>query len=264
MKSFLFITTLTPKQFLTPLRTELFSVYLNALKAQKYKNWNALLIGDEDKLEENIIYLKSDAISKTEKLEAAYKYLLELNIKPDYIIRIDDDDLISPYILESVSKIEFDCYSDLYHSFYDLTTGKTSQLKRDWLPNTVIHKYEHAMVLYGDNNLPLFMHDHSKSWHVFYKGKKLLFAPKKDAVYLRIISPTTITSRMDQANSHSYESLDMEQYANYVKSFGVWTGFSCENFNIFRDVLIKVWEDFSGKKIQIKKRSIFEIFFKRN
>lgn len=144
-KRFLFITPLTPKRLLTPLRILLFEQFLSALHNQTYKNWEALLIGKEDKLDGNIKYVSLKAESKEIKLIFAKEYILNLKDKPDYIIRIDDDDLINPFILDRVSKSDFDCFADSYHSFYDLTSGMISLQKRDWFANTVIHKYQHAM-----------------------------------------------------------------------------------------------------------------------
>src|SRR5688572_29071712 len=122
MKSFLFITPLTPACFLTPLRKELFSLFLDSLKKQTYDNWEALLFGEEERIEGKIKFIKTEAVSKSDKFLVAIDYLRSLNNKPDYVIRIDDDDLISPNVLKHVSQFDFDCYADKYHAFYDLTT----------------------------------------------------------------------------------------------------------------------------------------------
>jgi len=228
MKKFLFITTLTPTQFLSPLRSALFEIYLKALNNQSYSHWEALLIGETEKHHEKIKYIRTDAITKSEKLKIAYDYIINMPVKPDYIIRMDDDDLISPFALEQVVQTEFDSYSDLYHSFYDITSGKISQQKRTWFPNTIIHKYHHAVAEFGEEGLPLFMHDHSKSWHIYYSGKKNLFAHKKHPLYLRIISPT----------NQSLKGMNgIISYEQYIAKYGFW---HYEKFDEYEQYVIEL------------------------
>ena len=260
MKKFLFITTLTPQQFLTPLRASLFDLYLEALKGQSYSNWEAIIIGEVDKKESNFTYIKSDAVSKADKLKVAYEYLIKLEVKPDYIIRLDDDDIISPDVLSKAALLDFDCYSDEYHSYYDITSGNISQQTRHWLPNTIIHKYEHGIAPYGEDKVPLFMHDHSQAWHKYYADKKVVFASKKNPIYLRVISPTTITSKMDPNKANKIESFDKDAYNTYLKTFGKWRYFDCNDFKIYQNDLIKIWEDFSKQKMAPQKKSFFNLF----
>ncbi|CAN5568877.1 hypothetical protein BH10BAC1_BH10BAC1_19720 [soil metagenome] len=260
MKKYLFITTLTPKELLSPLRSELFFLYLAALKGQSYNEWEAILIGEEDRVDGNIKYVKANAVSKSDKLKVAYEYLLTLESKPDYIIRLDDDDIISPLILTDIALANFDCYADKFHLYYDLVSGDISQQERNWLPNTIIHKYEHALAIYGESNLPLFMQDHSQAWHVYYQNKKVLYTPKHKSIYLRIISPTTITSKMNQLKSSSYLDMDMNSYGEYLKTFGKWRYFNANDFKAYQNKLINIWETFSKQKIKLKKKTIFNFF----
>lgn len=258
MKKFLFITALTPGQFLFPLRAALFETYLKTLHNQSHPHWEALLVGEFEKQEGKIKYIKTDAITKSEKLKCAYQYLLKKSIKPDYIIRLDDDDIISPLALERASQLEFDCYSDLYHSFYDLTSGDIAQQKRPWLPNTIIHKYNHAVTEFGRQGLPLFMHDHSKSWHIYYDKKKIVYAPKKYPLYLRIISPTTISSGLHET-LNSPANIDFHTYKEHLLTFGKWKTFDMKDFQIYKNDLINAWETYYGQKIIFRKKN-FLIF----
>jgi hypothetical protein len=262
MKTFLFVTTLTPKKILSPLRRALFELYLESLKKQTYTNWIAILVGEEDRRDGNFIYLNSPADSKSDKLKVAYEYILKMEIKPDFIIRLDDDDLISPFVLERAVSLDFDCYSDRYHSFYDLTSSRTSQQIRNWLPNTVIHKYEHAMAKYGSEDIPLFTQSHNIAWHEYYIDKKVVFASKKETIYLRVISSTTITSKMEAAMAEDIASVDMAAFQKYLNTFGRWSYFACPDFKIHLLALIKVWEDFSKLKIDQKRSSLFDFFKK--
>jgi len=213
---FLFITPLTPSPKINPLRAELHLCYLAALQNQTYPHWQALLIGEEHKSEGRLTYLKCEGVTKTEKLNCAFQYINSMQIKPHYLIRLDDDDLISPFVLERASKKIFDCYADKFHSFYDISNKLTAQQKRPWLANTVIHKTEHAMHPFGEKNLPLFTLDHSLYWHKFYKSRKIKWARKSHPVYLRLLSPTSISANPDN-------KADDEEYMEYLKSFGKWS-----------------------------------------
>lgn len=265
MKKFLFITPLTPTKLLTPLRKMLFQEFIRALNNQKYSNWQALLIGEEEKQEGNIVYAKIKAESKEIKLIFAKEYILNMDVKPDYIVRIDDDDVINPNLLEQLSKQDFDCYADKYHTFYDVVSGKICQSEKGWLANTVIHKLQHALTEIGEDKLALFTCDHSKEWLRYYKDRNLVFAPKNHPVYLRVLSPTTVTSGIHDIKNNSiydrYEEfkskviklknrsdINFSSYSNYLKGFGRWKYKNIDDFNTNTVCLDKVWEEFSGQK----------------
>lgn len=170
---------------------------------------------------------------------------MQLKNKPDFIIRLDDDDIISPDILERVSKENFDCYADEFHTFYDLSSGKICQQKRNWLPNTVIHSFKHAMKIM-ENGKPLFSQDHSEVWLNYYSGKKIIYSPKEHPVYLRIISPTSVSGKKD---------FNSEGYQKYLYSFGKWGNFGLNDFKIYRDDLNKPKEIINKKENFNKKHS---------
>jgi len=257
MKDFVYIIPLTPDSVLTPFRRALREITLRSLLNQTSDNWQAILIGEEEKIDGHLIYIKTNAVEKSEKLMTAFAYLLQLKTKSDFIIRLDDDDIISPFILERVATVEFDCYVDLYHSFYDISSCTISQQKRDWMPNTIIHTFANAMTSYGEKGLPLFAHDHSKSWHLYYTGKRCLFAPKVHPIYLRVISPSTISSGN---NSQHINAIDFQSYKKHLISFGKWKNFNLSDFQPYKDNLINIWENFSGQKINIKNNLFFDLF----
>ncbi len=265
MKQFLFVVPLTPTKLLTPLRRMLFQEFIRALNNQKYSNWQALLIGEEEKQEGNITYAKVKAESKEIKLIFAKEYIINMVIKPDYIIRIDDDDLINPHLLEKLSKMDFDCYADKFHTFYNITSGKICQKEKSWLANTVVHKFEHAMMEIGEDKLPILNCDHSKEWYLYYQNRNLIFAPNNHPVYLRVLSPTTVTcgiynskivtvyekyiefkSKVVKLNKQS--DIDFKRYSNYLKGFGKWKYKKINDFTNCINRLDYVWEEFSGQK----------------
>ena len=68
MKKFLFITALTPARLLNLLRKDLFLLFLSSLERQTYENWEALLIGEEGKKNGKFTFLKTNSVSKEDKL----------------------------------------------------------------------------------------------------------------------------------------------------------------------------------------------------
>lgn len=272
MKSFLFIVPLTPARFLTPLRKELFSLFLSSLKNQTYDNWEAFLFGEEEKTEGKIKFIKTQAITKGDKFLFAIEYIKSLKSPPDYIIRIDDDDLISPNVLTQVSNLDFDCYADKYHAFYDITSGKTSLSKRGWLPNTVIHKFEHVFVqvrksnevLVGNDNFSLLGLDHDVYWANYYQDKKILWSDKDHPVYLRILSPTSITSNIRESPVlNKWDNECQRKFNEYTKGYGPWVYKKLSDFSGYYNHLKLIWTNFSD--ISIKEQlsmSILRDYFK--
>jgi hypothetical protein len=251
MKSFLFIVPLTPSDYLTPLRKELFDLFLAALNGQKYKNWQALLVGEEDRTEGNMVYKKITGRSKEVKLMFAHEYISSLADKPDYIIRIDDDDLISPDVLQYVSDsaVDFDCMADKFHCYYDIVSGKICQVKNTWLPNTVIHKTEHALSKFGRDNIPLMLLDHSKDWMEYYSTKKIAWAEKNAPVYLRVMSPTTGTSNMHTLRLLDFTDAMLSQYESSISRIGKWKHMHIASFDRYINKLKGDWKSISGRDI---------------
>jgi glycosyltransferase involved in cell wall biosynthesis len=253
MKKFLFIVPLTPSDYLTPLRSELFKLFLSALKDQTYAHWQALLLGEEEKTDGNILYKKVPERSKERKLTYAYEYISSLSQKPDYIIRLDDDDLISPDVLERVSATteDFDCYADKYHCYYDVVSGKICQVKNSWLPNTIIHRTEHALAKIAPDNLCLFLLDHSIYWMEYYSKKKIFFENKITPVYLRIMSPTSSSSQMRSLKLNEFSDETLKAYWNNIEKIGHWRYRELDDFIKMMAELRNLWRRVSGRDINI-------------
>lgn len=209
MKSFLYIIPRTPRQLRTPIRNFLWHHTKRALNNQNYENWQALVIDDQDIVEGNIQYIVSTAVRKGEKIQHALKIVEGWEHKPDYVIRLDDDDLVAPNALSLIENKSFDVAVDEFHTFYELRSGFFCQTRRPWFANTIIHKYEHAKAIMPDGR-PLLDQDHARVWHNYYSGKQIHKFPKETPLYLRILSPGTVTSQQD------------DDYLNYVLSFGSW------------------------------------------
>jgi len=225
MKKFLFIVPQSPKRMVTPFRQRLIDISMKSLLEQSSSDWEAIFLGEEERSAGNLHFIRCPVETKEEKLHFVVDYLLAQKSLPEYIIRFDDDDIINTNVLKDVSGKDFDCYADEWHTFYDISTGRISRQKRDWLPNTVIHKTEHALAVYGeyhyvvksDKRRPhLLQNDHSKWWHAYYADRKVEFAPRDSPLYMRILSPTSFT-----ANSEK-EKPDKVSYTEYLSRFGSW------------------------------------------
>ena len=70
---------------------------------------------------------------------------------------------------------------------------------------------------------------------------------------------STITSKMDPYKADKIESFDKDAYDKYLQTFGKWKIFDCNDFKIYQNDLIKIWEDFSKQKLVIQKKSFFLI-----
>jgi hypothetical protein len=246
MKKFMIIVPLTPKRLLTPIREQLFEIFLKNMDRINYEHWEAVLIGDDENDKGKIKYKKIGAESKELKLVYAREYLSSLKVKPDYVLRLDDDDLINPSLFSKLANQDLDCYADKYHVFYDVLSGRLSWQHRIWLANTVVHRYEYAMTEIGESGMTLLQSDHSKAWSEFYSSKKIVYAPKDHPVYVRVLSPVTVTSQthnlstpvhdqyaqLTQRLAH-YDTMSQdenERYQSYLKGFGQWKNKSISDF----------------------------------
>lgn len=260
MNSFLFITHLTPSFKRSPLRQYLYEIYRKSLSAQTYSNWKVLIIGENEKKEGNFFEVALDSYCEKEIRNERIKKLYERsdiinyieNI--DYIIKLDDDDIISPTLLEKIKNLKFDVYYDEYHTFYDTSSGFISQQKRPWIASTCIHKTDHALSKADSNGSSnyylnsLLYQDHSKAWHIYYKDKHKIIANQNSPVYLRVLSPTSITSGVKKFPLSSIDDIDFKLYYKYLKSFGYWEKAATQDFDIFLNDLGNAWINFTNKR----------------
>jgi hypothetical protein len=244
---FCFLIPRTPVKFRTSQRNLLWNFTVKSLLSQKSKEWKAIVIGPSEVVlsaDKRFVFLEHDLMPKGQKIVKAIEYLNYQDTQPEYLIRLDDDDLISEEKLSDLEKeIEkWDCVTDEYHGFAELSLGKISLQKRAWFPNTVLHLYNHAVTkvdVEGKENF-LIAHDHSKVWHKYYQDKKVIYSSKFSPVYLRILSPTSITSG---------KSLE---YHAYLYSFGSWQ-YNLQQLKGFNNlsVLSKKYQDFTRNKVNL-------------
>jgi hypothetical protein len=229
MKDIVFIIPINHSSNITPLRKLLRDNTIHSLNNQTSDNWEALLIGEYDKTEGNIRYIpavSSDPAyekkfrgdpghtDKHFKIDVAMEFIAKEQRKPKYVIRLDDDDLISPNIVSTIEKIgdNYDCFADRYQVLYNITNGKLSFNDFPWMANTVFHKYEHAKVFITARGNTLINCSH-EAFHEYYAGKKVWYAPKMHPIYVRTHSPTVL-------NLHSKSGAI--SYEQHLKRYRFW------------------------------------------
>lgn len=238
MKKFLFVIALTPDALQSAFRKDLAEISMQSLHNQESRDWEAILLGEKNRDEGNLHFMNLGGGRKQEKLHYAANWLMKQQSLPEYIIRFDDDDLISPAALASLPGNAFDCYADRVHWFHDLSSGMTSAQERPWLANTIIHKTEHALSEYGEyepglsftDSLPVLLeNDHSQTWHKYYRDKNIIYAPEQHPLYLRLLSPESITSVRDG------------DYKSYLEKFGFWNKRLPSGFEAYKSALSGLW-----------------------
>ncbi len=220
-----FIIPLMPSNFRSELRDKLWELCRSSLIKQKNKNWKAILIGDDflkQELDcENFIYIEGDLYTKKEKLNKALQKMdVIFRDKPEYIMRLDCDDIISPFFLDQFYALNSKCdlYSDKYHVCIDPIYMSISYRNANWITNSSVHKFEHAISKYGPNNEPLFIIDHAVYWKKYYADKKIVYTNMLSIIYYRILSPFSISSN----NSKIKNTNQVNDYDFYLKGFGPW------------------------------------------
>ncbi len=234
MSEFIFLIPRTPRKYKTSIRESLWEITKQSLINQTYSSWKALVVCDdldEKSVDERIIYVRSEVQKKGEKINVAIDFITLNKIKVDYVIRLDDDDVIMPNALKESLKFDFDVYADRYHTFYDLSSGLLSAVKRKWLANTVIHKVSHAFKICDDTGLHVINHDHSLKWHTYYKNKIIIFTNKKSLLYVRILNPVSVSA--NEANN----------YSNYLSFFGKWNLSIPTVFEAYTKLLVKIQKE---------------------
>lgn len=243
---FLFLVPLTPPAYLDDVRSQLKKMCFNQL-AKLNASKRVWALGEGAAEDADVEFISTTSVTKEDKLLEVGKMLANHDTPiARYIIRLDDDDLINPVVFDTLANQEFDVAYDAGHCFYDLSSGLTSQQIRPWIANTAIHKYECALEmvaavggspLAGNKNF-LFACDHSQAWHTFYRNKKKYETRSEEPLYLRVLSPGSITAKGSNSN-------EADSYYTYLSSFGLWE----RNFPLtadVRDELLILWEQTNG------------------
>jgi len=201
MNKFLFIVPLTPRDILTEERAILQNLCFSTLLKQTYKYWKVLIVGDyipDIMKNTSCYYWLDDEGTKEEKIPLAVDYIIANSLDYDYLIRLDDDDIFNPYILNKLKYSDFDIYVDKQQFFWNSKTKQIASRTWYWFPNTTIQKKKYALStwnnIYEQKDSPSHVIDTAHGFiHMFYKDKYALFSKSKSPIYLRSISETSVT-----------------------------------------------------------------------
>jgi hypothetical protein len=234
LNSFLFIIPLTPDNYLTEDRRALRKLCLSTLLSQHYVNWMAILVGTSNVTEfqsEKLLQIDFEG-PKEEKLQIATDYIIKNSFEGDYIIRLDDDDIFNPNLLNLLGNLDFDLYVDKYHRYWNITNGKVSKMIRYWYPNTCILKRKHALTTFGHfppgnykkfKDSPLLIENEHNDFHLYFnQSHNIVFAKTDDPVYIRTLNP------------HSITSLQGGTYEDYLETFGFWENLSLKSYTFLK------------------------------
>jgi len=243
MNKFLFLTRVTPKDKQTEMRRQLQKLYLKALRNQTYSDWFVFLFGEwlpeaEGDPRFKLLNKFNDLLSPDS---------LDFVMEFDYIIRLDDDDIINPFVLEKLKDFRGDVYCDRYYTLIEVSTGMICQNVVRWMPPTSVHKVKHALSIVDGK--PLIAHEHTQ-WIDYYKGNGLgvVYAPREEPLYLRVIHPFSWSSGIfcDFASFISDREKVMK-YIKYVMAFSdSWKVKVFPQFNDYYVELEKIWKELSG------------------
>jgi hypothetical protein len=222
MSRYCFIIPRTPEKYDNAFRKALWKICRQSLINQRETSWTALIIGKRDSGErdERFVYLEEDLLPKADKIRLGLDYALKMQGPPPYVIRLDDDDVISETVLAAHAEKNFDCLYDARHTFYEICSARISMQKRNWYPNTIVHKIEHAAykIPWKEKKEYLLCTDHSATWHTYYSGKHCISTDGNEPLYMRILSPFSITSR-----AAITEKAFVSSYISYLSGFGAWS-----------------------------------------
>jgi len=257
-----YIVALTPIACLSDIRRDLQKVTIASLLAQTSTNWQALLVGEVEREEGNLLFLKSQAVSKGDKILFAMSYLERQGKKPKYIARLDDDDVISPNAIERIENLDYDCYADTHQLLFSLINGKTCFFRPKFMPNTVFHRYYCATskvaTLVGNTLVqePLINSDHAQDFAKFYQGRRVLHSPKYDPIYLRVLSPVCETMMGARRTSPDPAFASFDKVA---QQYGVWLYHDLPQFQTAIKEITAVAERRLGLRFEPKCGPIYNV-----
>lgn len=250
----LFIIPKTPKKFSSDFREELFLLTIESLLKQTFRSWNALIVTDDEKLkfkDDRLIVVNSFVLSKKEKIDVAIERIWPIRSNYQYVVRLDDDDIISSTILEDISrKKKFDVYLDLWQSFYHYETGGIAQSVFSFPANSVIIKTSVAFSNFNyDGDGPRYMINNQHNNYLFCPKINNIKVSRRNApIYVRTVTSSSITA----GQSH-----DRHEYLNW---FGTWkyrvklAGFSFKREStprITQSCAYKVWRVYRNYRVLI-------------
>ena len=90
----------------------------------------------------------------------------------------------------------------------------------------------------------MFYGEHGKDWISFYKNKNILYTPKKQPLYVRILSPTSITSGFNVSNHIQLSTTEILKYYKYLESFGSWNSYNINDWEFYNHAFESIKNQF--------------------
>lgn len=204
---------------MTDLRRDFHQAYLAALLAQSHTGWTAFLLGEKEGIKGNIRYIKCEGTSKEDKLVEAARLLSNMPVKPEFVVRLDDDDLIGKDTLQTVEKNKstYEVFTDRYQYMFDSYSGKMLSKEYPWWPSTIVMSYADAVAPQAAfGNRPLFACPHDLAFHTCFKERRVFYFERMKPCYARVFSPVSQSFRLYNGQ------LNIEKYRTYVDEYGFW------------------------------------------
>lgn len=220
MNHFIFVIPQTPSHLSNSFREALFGLTLQSLKCLVYDQWTAVIVGEKNIVEGNLIYIQSEAVTKKDKINAGIDYLKEKGIVYDYITRFDDDDIINPHCLTHHHDCTADCIADKRQLLYDIKNHRFFFAKYPWLANTVFHKREHAEAAFSNPEKYMLAGDHDTTFNAYYEDKVIAYTSSFSPLYVRIYHP--FTQSIAQFYEGSKAQFDWDAYRQLLKRPNRW------------------------------------------
>ena len=173
-KDFLF-GFIVPRGGLSPFRDYLFQNTLLSLKQQNYEHWVAVVVSSrpEEKgvVDGNIAYIYKEQ-SKGTRADDVYPRIamgrdfLKAEFNPNFVGRLDDDDLINPNFLRGINEFlkgndKIEIISAIKYPTYNIITGERMYLKSHWIPGSAFFKF--------DKYFGIHVKEHSRNFHKLIK-----------------------------------------------------------------------------------------------
>ena len=229
---------IVPRGGVSPLKDYLWKNTLLSLKQQKYKNWVAVVVSPQpEESDGHIKYIYKEQVGG-ERANDVYPRIamgrdfLKAKFNPDFVGRLDDDDLINPNLLIELNTLlktnkRIEIISSFKYPAYDILAGEKMYIESHWLPGTSFFKF--------DKYFDIHTKEHSRNFHKLIEPPIQSFEMSCGSNYCdfpdlfcRIIYDKRISDKLKpkatgsenfEVNHNVKELSDFEQLLGYYKNY---------------------------------------------
>lgn len=262
--SLLIVTPVSPRSLEDGnLRSLIFKLFLRQFDYINALNYRVILLSGEiiHTDNKNIQTIVVTTKTKRDRLNEVKQTIIRDYKQFTHICRLDDDDFLNPNLNEYWPQEHFDAWYDNQHCFYDIASDRFASQKRLWMPNTTIMTMDCAFGEWHEKGKSLlFDYDHSATWHLFFDDKRTIASRAENPIYLRVLSPFSITSEQNRAFVD--ERIIMRNYFDYLSGFGSWVGYNMIDFKSITFELRTIWLEYHGNVINFGIWIRLQFFFR--